>query len=145
MDIIDVPFHKFLGVQKSTTKDLASLDLEDLPQYKNHYGTVHVAAQFALAEAASGELLLQRFGKVADISVPIVRHAEVEFRRPAFGRLRAIAQPDEDALRRFGRDLNEKGTGAVQISVIVQNEKGETTISARFEWFVKRRETTVSP
>jgi len=56
MNVAAIPFNRFLGLRA----DGVSLTLPADPNYQNHLGTVHAGAQFALAEAASGQWLLNR-------------------------------------------------------------------------------------
>src|ERR1035438_8092756 len=59
MDVSAIPFNRFLGLRAGDT----ALTLPADPKYHNHLGTVHAGAQFSLAEAASGQWLLDRFGE----------------------------------------------------------------------------------
>jgi len=82
---VELPFNKFIGIL--TASDPGKLlQLPAGPQYLNHLGTVHASAQLALAEASSGEFLLQSFGSIAEL-VPVVRRLESKFRKPAKGAL----------------------------------------------------------
>jgi hypothetical protein len=56
--VTELPFNNFLGIHPA--HDTAHpLQLPSGSQYLNHLGQVHAAAQLALAEASSGELLLR--------------------------------------------------------------------------------------
>ena len=79
MNVTAIPFNRFLGLRA----DGGVLTLPADPNYQNHLGTMHAGAQFALAEAASGQWLLSRFGAEAASNLAVVRHADVKFRRPA--------------------------------------------------------------
>ena len=65
MDITEVPFNSFMGIQKAAQSEIGQLKLESQPRHENHLGTVHAAAQFAIAEACSGEYLITRFHEYA--------------------------------------------------------------------------------
>jgi len=73
VDVSSIPFNRFLGLRA----DGAILTLPADANYLNHLGTVHASAQFALAEAASGQWLLGRFGAEAAGNLAVVRHADV--------------------------------------------------------------------
>jgi len=55
MKTIEIPFNKFVGISRSESQENGLLELKDDENLKNHLGTVHASAQFALAEACSGE------------------------------------------------------------------------------------------
>jgi hypothetical protein len=61
MNVLDLPFNKILLIKKSDLPDTI-LMLEDREKYQNHLGTMHASAQYALAEASSGEILERNFG-----------------------------------------------------------------------------------
>jgi hypothetical protein len=64
--VTELPFNNFLGIHPANeTAHLLQLPSDN--QYLNHLGTVHAAAQLALAEASSGEFLLGHFGSADDL------------------------------------------------------------------------------
>jgi acyl-coenzyme A thioesterase PaaI-like protein len=86
--VVTLPFNQHIGIQKSETSD-GLLELPAGNQFLNHIGTVHACAQLALAEACSGEFLLQSLsGQLVGI-LPVVRRVEAKFRKPANGKLLA--------------------------------------------------------
>ena len=56
MNVLDLPFNTILLIKQSDAPDTI-LMLEDHARYQNHLGTVHASAQYALAEASSGEII----------------------------------------------------------------------------------------
>ena len=85
MNVADIPFNRFLGLRLNGS----FLTLPADPKYQNHIGAVHASAQFSLAEAASGQWLLTKFGDAAADYLAVVRHVEVKYRRQALGELTA--------------------------------------------------------
>jgi acyl-coenzyme A thioesterase PaaI-like protein len=134
MDVAAIPFNRFLGLRAGET----ALTLPADPKYLNHLGTVHAGAQFALAEAASGQWLLDRCGEAAARYAAVVRHADVKFRRPAAGELttRASAAPGE--AERFLETVARRGRATIEVRVQVLGADGSTTLEAAFEWFAQR-------
>ena len=60
MDVTQIPFNKLIEISDSNTDDhVLSLRFKD--NMKNHLGTFHASAQFALAEACSGLSLQKHF------------------------------------------------------------------------------------
>ena len=82
MTITEVPFNRFLGIRKADGDPEYLLQLDDSPHYQNHLGTVHASVQLALAEASSGERLLQQFPDLAAGVLSVVRRVEAKFKNP---------------------------------------------------------------
>jgi acyl-coenzyme A thioesterase PaaI-like protein len=139
MEIQDVPFHRLLGITRTADQEAAGLELPDAPEHTNHLGTVHASAQFALAEACSGTLLLDRFADLAEAVLPVVRRAEVRYRRPAVGRLQARAALDPGSEARFRADLQSRGRALLDVAVTVVDGNGTLILTATVQWFVRRR------
>ncbi len=134
MDVSAIPFNRFLGLRAGE----AALALPEDPKYLNHLGTVHAGAQFSLAEAASGQWLLNRFGEAAADYVAVVRRADVKFRRPAAGELTAQAGAPPEEAERFLEMLTQRGRAAIEVRVQVLGEDGSATLESVFEWFAQR-------
>jgi acyl-coenzyme A thioesterase PaaI-like protein len=134
VNIAAIPFNRYLGLRA----DGAILTLPADPNYQNHLGTVHAGAQFALAEAASGQWLLNHFGAQAAGNLAVVRHADVKFRRPAAGELTAQADVAADEAERFLDTLSRRGRAAIEVGVRLLDAEGSVTLEASFEWFAQR-------
>ena len=134
MDVTSIPFNRLIGLRA----DGATLCLPAGPDYQNHLGTVHASAQFALAEAASGQWLLSRFGAEAGGNVAVVRRADVKFRKPATGELTAQAEVAPDEAERFLDTLSRRGRAAIEVQVRLLDAGGAVTLEASFEWFAQR-------
>ena len=83
MDILSIPFHRFLNIEKSDEGEGFIFRMEERPEHLNHLGTIHACAQLALAEASSGEFLLEQFGDLKDSVIPLIRKTEVKYSKPA--------------------------------------------------------------
>jgi len=134
MNVEDIPFNRFLGLRL----DGSVLTLPADPKYQNHLGTVHAGAQFSLAEAASGQWLLDKFGDRAAEYLAVVRHVDVKYRRPATGELTARAEVDEEKAEQFRATLDRRGRAAIEVRVHVVSADQEVTLEAAFEWFAQR-------
>lgn len=134
VNVAAIPFNRFLGLRA----DGADLILPADPNYQNHLETVHASAQFALAEAASGQWLLSRFGAEAAANLAVVRHADVKFRRPATGELTARADASPDEAERFLDTLSRRGRAAIEVRVRLLDAEGGVTLEGSFEWFAQR-------
>jgi acyl-coenzyme A thioesterase PaaI-like protein len=140
VDITEVPFNTFIGIKRPQRPDLGTLTLEGAPRYHNHLGTMHAAAQFALAEACSGEYLLSRFARLAEGHLAVVRRVEVKFRNPAQGEMYAKAHVPEEKIDEFIADVTGKGRAFLTINVDVLTADKVTAMRAAFEWYVQKLE-----
>jgi acyl-coenzyme A thioesterase PaaI-like protein len=139
LDITEVPFNSFIGIRHASSPSEVLLQLDDAPQYKNHLGTVHASAQFALAEACSGAYLLHHFKENNSDYVPVVRRVEAKFKKPAIGKLYANAQVSDEEFQRFKNALQTKQRAVLLIHVEIIDSNNTVTMNASIEWFVQKR------
>lgn len=137
MQVAKIPFNNHIGIT-TDDKNMHELKLPFVPELKNHLGTVHASAQFALAEACSGAFLLERYPDLAESVIPVVRKADVKFKKPATGNLTAIASIDSDEEDTFLSRLNKKGRSSIPVSVKVEDNDGTVTAMATYEWFIQK-------
>lgn len=90
MKITDLPFNKLIGINGAEDTDYL-LSLHDKVDYTNHLGTVHASALFSLAEATSGHFLMLNFPEFDSGLIPVVRQAEVKYKKPAIGQINSTA------------------------------------------------------
>ncbi len=134
--VAELPFNRFLGIEVAS--DPAHLlRLPAGAQYLNHLGTVHASAPLALAEASSGEFLLRALGSASGV-VPIVRHLESKFRKPANGAITSTVTTPPESLEQVRADLAAKGRAMISVAVELHDESGAHTLSATVEWFITR-------
>ncbi len=138
MDITAIPFNQFLGIKKTERDPPYLLELDDLPSYLNHVGTVHAAAQLALAEAGGAECLLRAFQDPAHDAIAVVRTVQAKFKKPLQGRAFAKAWVAHEELQRFLTAFNSKGRGLIGVSVEIANAEDVVAMSATIEWFIQR-------
>ena len=137
MDVIALPFNRFLGLEKEFPESGLLVSLPASAQYTNHLGTVHASALLAVAEAGSAELLVRYFGDVTGYA-PVVRRLEAKFRKLARGRVSARASVEPGAFSRLSSELEAKGRALIGISVEVVDKDGIVVLSAKVEWFIAR-------
>ena len=140
MDICEVPFNKLIGLARPEREEKCFVKLGASTELLNHLGTVHASAQFALAEACSGEYLIRQFKEREGRFAPVVRRVEGKFRKPASGNLFAKAAVADDELAKFIADLDSKRRATISIGVDVFDANDVVTLSAAFEWFIQRLE-----
>ena len=140
MDIEGIPFHRLIGIRAPHPGEAAMVALDDAPGLKNHLGTVHASAQYALAEACSGAVLLERLGDLAGAVTPVLRRGEVKYRRPARGTLYASGSLAAGAETRARSELAAKGRAMVEIPVMVMDSAQAVVLTATLSWFLQRVE-----
>ena len=137
MDVTKIPFNSFINIQHSNEPEFL-LELNCPEDYLNHVNTIHASAQFALAEATSGEYLLRTFKEYADDIIPVVRKSELKFRKPAEGKIRSKAFMEENEIQRVREELVNLGRAIIDVKVDIFDVKDNLTMQSEFEWFVKR-------
>ncbi len=97
-----VPFGRFVGVTITEVgPDRAVVEIPDSENLTNHLGTVHAGALFLAADIASAAAAAGAVApRLARVEYMVVRDARSTFRKPAAGRIRAIATVDEREVRR---------------------------------------------
>jgi acyl-coenzyme A thioesterase PaaI-like protein len=138
MDITKLPFNEFIGVAHSESSG-SLLRLPSELRYTNHLGTVHASALMALAEASSGEVLIQSLGDIQDSIIPVVRRFECKFRRPAQGSVHSKATLTDEAISALRASLTAKGRATIEVTVDIYDTSDTHIMSATAEWFVATR------
>ena len=103
----------------------------------NHIKTIHASAQFTLAETQSGLHLQSLFPKLEGKVIPVLRDAQIKYKKPALEKILAFASADEDAVEKFRRLYEKKGRGSLQINVEIKDVNDVLTCQATFTWFVQ--------
>jgi hypothetical protein len=135
MDILAIPFHKFLHFEKHPG-EIYLFEAKERPEYLNHLQTIHACVQLALAEASSGEFLLQEFQEHKDNVIPVIRKTEAKYHRPAKGSLYSKAGLLSPKKAEVLDALSHKRRTIVQIKVEIYNEEKLKVMSAVFDWFL---------
>jgi len=140
MDITEIPFHHFLGLQRSDN-DRYILKLEDKKEYLNHLGTIHASVLFALAESTSGEFLLREF-KDHDLDViPVVRKAEIKYSKSVNGQIFSKADFVNTDVNSILEEILPKGRVLLKIKVDIVNSDFERVMTGIFEWFLAMKKS----
>lgn len=137
MNVLGLPFNKILLIKKSDVSDTI-LMLEDRVKYQNHLSTIHASAQYALAEATSGEILERNFGNWNGAYFPVVRRVEGKYKNPAKGRLFSTGFIDADRAMQAKKELSEKGRALVDVMVKIVDEGNKITFESTFTWFIAK-------
>lgn len=135
MKITDLPFNRMLGLNVSDDAGCI-LYLSDSPDYTNHLGTVHASALFSLAEATSGHFLISHFSEFGSALVPVVRRAEIKFKRPANGKVCSIARLVDSTIDEIKEQLSTRKRASIKIEVELLDARKASVMAGNFEWFL---------
>ncbi len=138
MKATDLPLNQQLGIRAAPAGAAHLLEMPFSPLLHNHLGTMHAAAQFALAEAASAECLQRHFGELAGRVFAVVRGVEVRYRKPASAGLFAFGTPDEATCGSLRAELAARGRSTAVILVDLKDEAGTLTFHGKFDWFISQ-------
>ena len=149
LHVTDLAINRALGMQLAPAGSDHIVTLPASPGEAlllNHVGSVHASVQFALAEAASGELLLQHLGALQEQVVAVLRTSSVKFRKPAHvggggGELRAAARFLDTDAETLSTELESGGRGRALVAVLVEvtDTQGVVTMTGQFDWFLQRQ------
>ncbi|MDH4333154.1 MAG: DUF4442 domain-containing protein [Desulfobulbaceae bacterium] len=137
MDVTQIPFNKFIEITYSGT-DEHVLELGFKDTMKNHLGTFHASAQFALAEACSGLSLQKNFPHLANSVVPVLRKSDTKFKKPALSGIQAKARITTETKKSFEEQFEKKGRATIAVPVEIIDQNGIVTMTGTYEWFVQR-------
>jgi acyl-coenzyme A thioesterase PaaI-like protein len=139
MHVTDLAMNKTLGMQLTLAGSGHILEMPESPVLLNHIGTIHASAQFALAEASSGEFLLRHLGDAQNQIFAVLRTSNVKFRKPAHGALRASAQFADGVADSLSAELSSRGRALASVLVEVADAQGVITMSGQYDWFLQRQ------
>ena len=136
MDILSIPFHRLLNIERFQNDNDFIFQLEERPELHNHLGTFHACAQLSLAEATAGEYLQQQFPEIKDAVIPVIRRTEVKYSMPAKGTLFSKASFSSGSKEDFLKEFELRNRCIIPIKVDVFNTEGKRALSAVFDWVI---------
>jgi len=134
MKATDIPFIKLVGIEQNN--DELSLCIEE--KVLNHIKTIHAAAQFSLAEAQSGIHLQTLFPEMEGQVIPLLRDAQIKYKKPATQTIIAYPKVEEEAIIKFKEQFQKKGRGSIQVDVNIKDVNNVLTTQATFTWFIQK-------
>ena len=136
MDVLDIPFNKFLGLEPAEQGSDFIFKIEQKNEYLNHLGTIHASVLFALAEASSGEFLLRQFREYKLNVIPVVRKVEVKYSKPANGTVVSEACLIDSGIHDILNELNTRKRVIIKVKVDITGSNKDKIFTSVFEWFV---------
>ena len=135
MNIEDIPFNHHIGVTKSSLPDYR-LEIDSEGHHLNHLGTVHGSVLFSLAEASSGDFLLDYFRTTGAVAM-IVR-SNAKYSDLAKGVIRSRILTGTEELEKARKAYQNKGKAMVEIAVQIVGEDDTQAAEFSFQWFLTR-------
>lgn len=139
MDILELPFNEHVGLTKGEYEGAEVICLDPQRHHENHLGTIHASALYALAEAASGYVLLHLDAIDPEQALAVLRSATIKYRRPAEGRVMAVANLEDHAVDKFRQQLSQRGRALLPIGVRILDRERQEILTGTLDWFVNRR------
>ncbi len=136
MDILSIPFHRLLNIERNQNDDDFIFQIEERPEFHNHLGTFHACAQLSLAKATAGEFLQQQFQEIKDVVIPVIRRTEVKYSMPVNGTLFSKASFSSGSKEDFLKEFEARKRCIIPIKVEVFNTESKRTLSAVFHWVI---------
>ena len=134
MNVLEIPFSKFLGLQKADPDSDYILKMEEKEECQNHLKTMHAGALFVLAETASGQFLIEEFKEFESQVIPVVRKAEVKYSIPGKGSVFSKAELFETSNYDVVQLLNTKGRAIVKVKVDIFDVDDKKIMTSVFDW-----------
>lgn len=135
--VLGVPFNRHLRLEGAG--EWLALDLHD--EVTNHLGTMHAGALFTLGEAASGLCAVRALGGEFVEARAVTRSASIEFRRPAVGRIRTLAEPLQSAEETLEL-LEREGRASLDVAVKLLDRTDAEVAALRITWSLRRPRST---
>lgn len=139
MDVTKLPFNNFIGIKKCESKEDGLLELVSDPKYLNHVDTVHASALFGLAEASSGHFLSLHLEVSEESVFPILRRADIKYRKPAEGYVYSKGKYIEEDWKVFHETLRGKKRSLLSFQIDILDQSDIVVAVANYEWFITER------
>jgi acyl-coenzyme A thioesterase PaaI-like protein len=141
MEITDIPFNQFIKIEKPQGSGDSLLELETSASHLNHLGTVHACAQMTLAEAGSGEFLMQTLPVFKDRAFGVLRRVEAKYKNPMHGKIAVRAISTAADLHDLADLLSTKGRAIVPVAVEIVDADKAVGLQATFHWFIQMNDS----
>jgi len=139
MEILSIPFHKFMDITRTHGNEDFIYMIQEKPEYLNHLGTIHACVQLSLAEATSGEFLLKEFNQIKSDVIPVVRKSEAKYHKPGNGELFSKAEFFSSTRSEVLNELSTKQRAITKVKVEVFDSNADKILTVIFDWFITKK------
>ncbi len=84
--------------------------------------------------------MLQKFKDFPEkgLLIPVVRNAEVKFKKPGKGAVKASANIPDELVSETIASIEKKGRALIPVSVTISDSEGNITMTATYEWYIQK-------
>ena len=140
MKTLEIPFNRHLEIEKADSNTDYIFCLKANKRLVNHLEAMHASALFSVAEATSGEFLINEFEELINEVIPVVRKAEVKFSKPVFDSVYSKAGYFQTNKIEVLNGLHKNKRTIIRVKVDLYNEKQEKVFTSVFDWFIIKKE-----
>lgn len=133
MEEREIPFEDLPDINFSSGSRDEALWLQGGAHLSGQGTTTHVAAQLALAYAASAEALIRECSEALRDGVDVVCRASFGILRPALAPLKGYCRVADRSNGRAG-GVDEDGSARVNVCVKLIDSRGDITMNGVLEW-----------
>jgi hypothetical protein len=136
-----VPFNQHLGLEVAEVGlGRGVVRLPDDPELRNHTGTHHASALFALGQAAAGAAVAAAFVRELPEVELLPQGSEITYKKVSRGPILAtgLLGADPDALHGA---LDRDGCVEFAVDVTEADGAGDTVAEMKVNWLVRRKES----
>lgn len=136
-----IPFNQLLGMRLEAVRaDSVEMILPESSHLLNHVGTVHATAQFGLAEATSGAIIVSAFADLLQVDfVPLPVKATATYRRPAQGILKGTVSLSQEQQQEIRVRLAQSGRARIPLSVRVLADQNRAVMELAITWMILKQ------
>ncbi len=141
LSIDAIPFNKVLDLSCTAANvDSVTVSMPDHASRHNHLAGPHAAAQFGLAEATSGAMLINAFNDLLVAGyTPLATEATIRYQKFATGDLLAIGHLAESTQAETRSLIAERDKARFTIDVTLQMQDGTEVTKVDVEWILLKR------
>lgn len=136
------PFNNHARIQiMETEPGIGATRIADLPELKNHFGTVHGGALYTLGEVAAARAVLTALGeRIAQLQA-VTRGARIRYVRPARGAIDARATLSLADVGAALAAVEQQGRAEIPVEVALTDAQGIVVATMVVEWHLGRPRT----
>jgi len=148
--ISSLPIHQHNGIEPCNHPPQGIFRLKKKSLHLNHLERIHASSIFALAEASSGQFLVDHLSEwpIHDFVISM-RFADIDYRSSTDEDIYSIGNYLANDWNKLHRALHKNGRGLIRIPIQIMNNSGKCVATSGFQWYLfrrpKRREGNQSP
>lgn len=137
------PFNNHARIEiLETEPGIGATRIADLPELKNHFGTVHGGALYTLGEVAAARAVLTALGERIAHLQAVTRGARIRYVRPARGAIDARAMLSMALVADALTTVEQHGRAEMPVEVALTDAQGLVVATMVVEWHIGRLRTT---